>query len=55
MKIITIKCPDCEHEIEYDPAADELLPFSVECENCGCEVLITSLEPLQYEPVDEDK
>jgi alpha-aminoadipate/glutamate carrier protein LysW len=47
-----IKCPDCEHSIEHESDdAGEV----VECENCGCEILITSINPLEYEPVDEEK
>jgi lysine biosynthesis protein LysW len=50
--MITIICPDCESGIEHEP----LEPGEVvECENCGCEIIITSLDPLKYEPVDEEK
>ncbi|MCF7856790.1 hypothetical protein K9N08_04620 [Candidatus Gracilibacteria bacterium] len=50
--MITIICPDCEYKIEHEPTEPGEV---VECENCGCEVLITSLDPLKYEPVDEEK
>jgi lysine biosynthesis protein LysW len=50
--MLTITCPDCHSKIEHEPfEAGEV----VECENCGCEILLTSLSPLKYEPVDEEK
>ncbi len=50
--MITIICPDCEYKIEQ-----EVLEIGevVVCENCGCEVLVTSTDPVKYEPVDEEK
>ena len=53
--IIKIVCPDCGYEIEHEPSDPSEVGEVVECENCACEILITSLRPLKYEPVDEDK
>ncbi|MFH0776312.1 MAG: lysine biosynthesis protein LysW [Patescibacteria group bacterium] len=50
--MITIICPDCKSKIEYEPAE---VGEVIGCENCGCDILITSLKPLKYEPVDEEK
>jgi alpha-aminoadipate/glutamate carrier protein LysW len=50
--MITVICPDCQFQIEHEPVDTGEV---VECENCGCEILITSLDPLKYEPVDEEK
>jgi lysine biosynthesis protein LysW len=50
--MIVIICPDCQEQIECEPHEPGEI---VTCENCGCEVLITSLKPLKFESVDEEK
>ncbi len=50
MKII---CPDCQKEI---PQTDNVLIGDIlECQECGTEVEIISLEPLQYRELIEEK
>ena len=50
MKII---CPDCKGEI---PQENELLIGDIlECPECGTEVEILSLEPLEYRELIEEK
>jgi lysine biosynthesis protein LysW len=50
MKII---CPDCQTEIKNE--GDLLIGDIVECQECGTEVEITSLEPLTYRELIEEK
>ena len=48
-----IICPDCQAVIK----ASEKMEIGdiIECEECGCEVEILSLEPLQYRELVEQK
>jgi len=50
MKII---CPDCKNEII--PIEGMLVGDILECDKCGTEVEITSLEPLTYRELVEEK
>ncbi len=50
--MITLKCTDCQHEIECEPSEPGEI---VECENCGAEFLITNIKPLQFEHLDQEK
>jgi len=50
MKII---CPDCQTEIKTE--AELLIGDIVECQECGTEVEILSLEPLEYKELIEEK
>ncbi len=48
-----IICPDCQAEIKH---TDGLMVGDIlECQECGTEVEITSLEPLQYRELVEEK
>lgn len=49
--MLTFKCPDCQQKITAELEEGN----TTECENCGCEILVTSTEPVQVEPLDEDK
>lgn len=48
-----IKCPECAVEIKLN-AEPELGDIAV-CNECGLEVEVTNLEPLEVEPVMEEK
>lgn len=48
-----IICPDCGLEIE--PLEGMMIGDIVECSECGTEVEILSLEPLQYRELIEEK
>ena len=50
MKII---CPDCQTEIKTE--GEILIGDIVECQECGTEVEILSLEPLEYKELIEEK
>jgi lysine biosynthesis protein LysW len=49
MKII---CPDCQNDIKND--GNLLIGDIVECQECGTEVEITSIEPLTYRVLIEE-
>lgn len=46
-------CPDCEMEISVheNPQIGEIL----DCENCGAEMEITSLDPIEVELIEDEK
>jgi len=47
-------CPDCHEPVEIkeeNPKVGEI----IECENCGAEIEITSLEPLSVSLIEEEK
>jgi alpha-aminoadipate/glutamate carrier protein LysW len=48
-----IICPDCGAEIKADEGC--LVGDILECEECGTEVEILSLEPLKYRELIEEK
>lgn len=50
---IKIVCPDCGAEI-FKPE-EMMVGDIVECQECGTEVEILSLEPLQYKELVEEK
>ena len=50
MKII---CPDCQKEIPQINGV--LIGDILECQECGTEVEIVSIEPLQYRELIEEK
>ena len=50
MKII---CPDCKNEIKQIEGV--LIGDILECEECGTEVEILSLDPLNYKELIEEK
>jgi len=50
MKIL---CPDCQTEIKNE--GELLIGDIVECQECGTEVEITSLEPFSYRELIEEK
>jgi len=50
---MAIPCPVCDAAIDIDE--DELAEGdSVSCDECGAELLVSSLEPLELEPADEE-
>jgi alpha-aminoadipate carrier protein LysW len=46
-------CPDCKHEKVLE--ADVVVGDIIECEECGTEVEVLSLEPLKYQELVEEK
>ena len=48
-----IICPDCESEIKQPERL--MIGDILECSECGTEVEILSLEPLQYRELIEEK
>lgn len=48
-----IICPDCGEEIKYPEGC--LVGDILECEECGTEVEILSLDPLKYRELIEEK
>ena len=48
-----IKCPDCKEEVSVpeDTEVGEIL----ECQNCGAEMEVVSLEPLKVRLIEEEK
>jgi len=52
-EINKILCPDCESEIKR-PENMEIGDI-VECEECGTEVEILSIDPLQFKELIEEK
>lgn len=49
----TVKCPDCQAEV----AVSEDCPVGevLECENCGAEMEVLSLEPCKVSLIEEEK
>ncbi len=48
-----IICPDCSMEIKHD---EKLIVGDIlECQECGTEVEILSIEPLKYQELVEEK
>jgi len=52
-EINKIICPDCEAEIKQPEGM--MIGDILECEECGTEVEILSLEPLQFKELIEEK
>ena len=52
-KQIDIICPDCEAKIEK--SKNLMVGDILECDQCGTEVEILSLEPLKYQELVEEK
>lgn len=48
-----VVCPDCQAEIKLPEGV--MVGDIVECEQCGTEVEILSLEPLKYSELVEEK
>jgi alpha-aminoadipate carrier protein LysW len=48
-----IICPDCEAEIKQTEGM--MVGDILECEECGTEVEILSIEPLQFRELNEEK
>jgi len=48
-----IICPDCEAEIKQPEGM--MIGDILECNECGTEVEVLSLEPLQYKELIEEK
>ena len=48
-----IICPDCEEEIKQPEGV--MIGDILECNECGTEVEVLSLEPLQYKELIEEK
>jgi alpha-aminoadipate/glutamate carrier protein LysW len=46
-------CPDCKSEIKL--SKDTMVGDIVECQECGTEVEIISLNPLKYRELIEEK
>ena len=49
-----IKCPDCHHPIEIDLNTLGVGDI-IECQYCGTELEITSVDPLKTKIVEEEK
>lgn len=47
------KCPDCEEEIKIPKEAHE--GEIIECSNCGAELEVLSLKPLELAILEEEK
>lgn len=47
-----VNCPDCQGEVEIEKA---VVGEVVECENCGAEMEIINLEPLEVSLIEEEK
>jgi alpha-aminoadipate/glutamate carrier protein LysW len=45
-------CPECEAEVHVDPDADK--GDSVACDECGSELEIVGLDPVELDIVEED-
>ena len=52
-EIKKIKCPDCQTEILL--SGTEEVGDILECSECGTEVEITSIDPLNYRELVEEK
>lgn len=50
---IKTKCLDCGNELEF-PKNTQIGEI-IECKNCGAEMELLSLEPLQLEILEEEK
>ena len=49
-----VKCPDCDSRLDLDE--EELDEGDiVTCEECGAELRVMSLDPLELEPADEEE
>ena len=50
---MAVVCPECDNPITID--SDEVEEGeTVECEECGLELEVVSVDPLELAPVDED-
>lgn len=50
MSVVT--CPECDGDIEVGPKDD--LADTIECDDCGTELEITGLDPIEVEVVEYD-
>ncbi len=49
-----IECPNCEHNIDEDPLElDE--GEIIECDECGEDLVVTSIEPFEVETFEGDE
>lgn len=48
-----IQCPDCQQKISFNsrPVVGDI----IECENCGTELEITRIDPLETRIIEEEK
>ncbi|HTH52704.1 MAG TPA: hypothetical protein VL495_02060 [Edaphobacter sp.] len=44
-------CPECDNPIDIDNEVDE--GETVQCEECGVELEVVSIDPVQLAPVEE--
>jgi len=49
----SLKCPDCEIEIQI--SANVKVGQILDCENCGAEIEIRNLHPIEIELVEDEK
>lgn len=52
-QINKIICPDCGEEIKQ--SEEMMIGDILECEECGTEIEVLSIEPLQYRELMEEK
>ncbi|MBM3208674.1 lysine biosynthesis protein LysW [Candidatus Shapirobacteria bacterium] len=50
---MTVKCPDCQKEVLV--SGDAEVGEIIECENCGAEMEIVSLDPPRVLLIEEEK
>jgi len=50
---MTTKCPDCTTPINV--SLDTKVGEIIECQNCGAEMEIINLKPLEVELIEEEK
>ncbi|MDP3975680.1 MAG: hypothetical protein Q8P95_02070 [bacterium] len=51
-----IICPSCDHKIVSEVELDEVhIGDYLECETCFEELVVSSVEPIEVEPVDDEK
>lgn len=49
-----VVCPDCKSEIKFN-SKTLALGDVLECQNCGTEVEIVSLDPIEIQIIEEEK
>ena len=48
---MAVVCPECDNPIDVNDELDE--GETVQCEECGAELEVVSVEPLELAPVEE--
>ena len=48
----TVQCPECEADVHVDTDADK--GDTVSCEECGTELEVVGLDPVELDIVEED-